>query len=35
MARRSPEYRNLPQGALSDPRELINYWGYGIYVGRK
>ena len=35
LARRSPEYRNLPQGALSDPRELINYWGYGIYVGRK
>jgi SAM-dependent methyltransferase len=35
LARRSPEYRNLPRGALSDPRELINYWGYGIYVGRK
>ena len=35
LARRSPEYRNLPQGALSDPRELINYWVYGIYVGRK
>jgi len=35
LALRSPEYRNLPQGALSDPRELINYWGYGIYVGRK
>ena len=35
LARRSQEHRNLPQGALSDPRELINYWGYGIYVGRK
>jgi ubiquinone/menaquinone biosynthesis C-methylase UbiE len=35
VALRSPQYRGLPQGALSDPRELIDYWGYGIYVGRK
>lgn len=32
---RSPEYRSLPKGALSDPQELIDFWGYGIYVGRK
>jgi arsenite methyltransferase len=35
LSLRSPEYRSLPKGALSDPQELINYWGYGIYVGRK
>jgi ubiquinone/menaquinone biosynthesis C-methylase UbiE len=35
LALRSPQYRGLPKGALSDPRELIDYWGYGIYVGRK
>jgi hypothetical protein len=35
LSLRSPQYRSLPQGALSDPKELINYWGYGIYVGKK
>jgi arsenite methyltransferase len=35
VALRNPRYRGLPQGALSDPRELSDYWGYGIYVGRK
>ncbi len=35
LSLRSPEYRSLPKGALSDPQELINYWGYGVYVGRK
>ena len=35
MGLRSPEYRRLPKGALSDPKELLKYWRYGIYVGRK
>jgi ubiquinone/menaquinone biosynthesis C-methylase UbiE len=35
MSLHSPEYRRLPKGALSDPKEPIEYWGYGIYVGRK
>jgi ubiquinone/menaquinone biosynthesis C-methylase UbiE len=35
LSLRSSEYRSLPPGALSDPKELINYWGCGIYVGRK
>lgn len=35
LALRSPQYRGLPKGPLSDPRELIDYWGYGTYVGRK
>jgi ubiquinone/menaquinone biosynthesis C-methylase UbiE len=35
LSLRSSEYRSLPRGALSDPRELIDYWGCGVYVGRK
>jgi SAM-dependent methyltransferase len=35
LSLRSPQYRSVPKGALSDPKELIDYWGYGIYVGRK
>lgn len=29
------EYRGVVREALADPRELIEYWGYGVYVGRK
>jgi ubiquinone/menaquinone biosynthesis C-methylase UbiE len=28
-------YRTFLKEALSQPKELIEYWGYGIYVGRK
>jgi ubiquinone/menaquinone biosynthesis C-methylase UbiE len=30
-----PAYRNFVGEALSEPKELIAYWGYGTYVGRK
>ena len=29
------EDRGVVREALADPRELIEYWGYGVYVGRK
>ena len=34
-SRRRPAYRNLLKEALSEPKELIKHWGYGLYVGRK
>ena len=35
LSLRSLEYHRLPKGALSDPKELIQDWGYGIYMRRK
>jgi len=32
---RRPAYRSFLKDALSEPKELLEYWGYGIYVGRK
>ncbi len=32
---RRPAYRTFLKEALSQPKELIEYLGYGIYVGRK
>jgi len=29
------EYGGVVREALADPKELIEYWGYGVYVGRK
>ncbi len=30
-----PMFREAMQGVISEPRELINTWEYGIFVGRK
>lgn len=30
-----PAFRNLMKEALSEPKELMEYWGYGVWVGRK
>jgi SAM-dependent methyltransferase len=30
-----PIFREAMKGAISEPRELINSWEYGIFVGRK
>jgi arsenite methyltransferase len=30
-----PVYRGFMRDAFSIPKELFNYWGYGLYVGRK
>jgi arsenite methyltransferase len=30
-----PVYRGFVKDAFSIPKELFNYWGYGLYVGRK
>jgi len=30
-----PVYRNILKGALSEPKELVDRWGYGVWVGRK
>ena len=30
-----PKYRQFVKEALSEPMELVRYWGYGIYVGQK
>jgi len=35
VALTKPVYRSFMKDALSDPRGVINYLGYGIYVGRK
>ena len=35
VALTKPAYRSFMGDALSDPRGVIDYWGYGIYVGRK
>ena len=32
---RRPAYRDFLKEALSEPKELVEYWGCGIYVGRK
>jgi hypothetical protein len=32
---RKPTYRRLMKDAFSTPREVIGYWGYGLYVGKK
>jgi len=31
----NPSFRDLMKEALSDTKELINSWEYGIFVGRK
>ena len=30
-----PKYRQFVKEALSEPMELVRYWGYGVYVGQK
>ena len=30
-----PKYRQFVKEAMSEPMELIRYWGYGVYVGQK
>jgi ubiquinone/menaquinone biosynthesis C-methylase UbiE len=30
-----PIFREVMKGAMSEPRELINSWEYGIFIGRK
>lgn len=35
MARKRPEYRDFLKEALSEPKELLSYWAYGVYAGRK
>jgi len=35
MLRTRPDYRAFLKEAFSAPKELIEYWGAGIYVGRK
>ena len=30
-----PKYRQFVKEALSEPMELVRYWGYGVYVGKK
>lgn len=32
---RRPAYRDFLKEALSEPKELTEYWGCGVYVGRK
>ncbi|MFX1255895.1 MAG: class I SAM-dependent methyltransferase [Promethearchaeota archaeon] len=35
LYKRSPSYRQFAKEAGSAPREMAEYYGYGIYVGRK
>jgi hypothetical protein len=35
VALTKPVYRSFMKDALSDPRGVIDYLGYGIYVGGK
>jgi hypothetical protein len=30
-----PKYRQFVKEAMSEPMELVRYWGYGVYVGTK
>ena len=30
-----PKYRRFVKEAMSEPMELVRYWGYGVYVGQK
>ena len=30
-----PKYRRFLKEAISEPVELMRYWGYGVYVGKK
>ena len=30
-----PKYRQFVKEAVSEPIELVRYWGYGVYVGQK
>ena len=30
-----PKYRQFVKEAMSEPLELVRYWGYGVYVGQK
>ncbi|MHA1505682.1 MAG: class I SAM-dependent methyltransferase [Candidatus Asgardarchaeia archaeon] len=32
---KKPAYKTFLKEALSQPKELMEYWGYGLYVGRK
>ena len=35
LQRRSPSYRQFAKEAQAAPKEMAEYYGYGIYVGRK
>jgi ubiquinone/menaquinone biosynthesis C-methylase UbiE len=35
VALRNPEYRAFMRGALSMPDMAFDYWGYGLFAGRK
>lgn len=32
---KKPAYRNILKGTLSESKELVERWGYGVWVGRK